>query len=216
MKIKVLSKDNKNTKSLDLPQDVIKAVNHSIVSEYINHVRNAERFAIANTKDRSEVSGGGKKPWKQKGTGHARHGSNRSPLWVGGGVTFGPSNCRNFTSRHPKSFRKYARNAIFNYLAQNGKLAIISDNISGIKKTKDADILLTQYKLEGKIVLIVSEKELSDTIVFRNLSYIHIVTKSCQNVVDMISSDLVLFTAEGYKEYFSLDEIKKEKSETDN
>jgi len=216
MKINILSKDNSSKKTLDLPQDVVKAVNHRVVSEYINHVRNVERSAIANTKDRSEVSGGGKKPWKQKGTGRARHGSNRSPLWVGGGVTFGPSSCRNFKSNHPKSFKKYARNAVLNYLAVNGKLAVISEDLSTIKKTKDADRVLSEYKLEGKMVLIVSEKELADTISFRNLSYMHIVTKNCQNIVDMISSDIVLFTTEGYKEYFSKSDFTKEKIETDN
>lgn len=204
MKIKVLSKSD-SKKTLDLPKEVLKSTNLTVVSEYINYVRSASRMPIADTKDRSEVSGGGKKPWRQKGTGHARHGSSRSPLWVGGGVTFGPTNKRNFWLNYPKKFRQYARLAIFNYLAEKDQLSIIEDDLGAITKTKQAENLLSEYNIEGKITLIVSDSEMSNVLAFRNLPYLHIMTKTNQNMVALSSSDNVIFSQNGYKEYFSND-----------
>ncbi len=216
MNIKVLSKTNKDAKTVKLPEEVISAKNNSVISEYINFVRSAMRSPIANTKDRSEVSGGGKKPWRQKGTGRARHGSSRSPLWVGGGVTFGPSAERNFWLNHPKKFRKYARFAILNQFAENNNIVIIEDLLNNITKTKNAEALLEEMGIEGKISIIFSEEELGQAMAYRNLAYTTLMSKNHQNIVILASSDKVIFSQSGFKEYFDTSKIIKEQSETNN
>ena len=208
MKIKVLSKSNKETGEVTLPKEVISATNVSVISEYINFVRAASRAPIANTKDRSEVSGGGKKPWRQKGTGRARHGSSRSPLWVGGGVTFGPGSERNFWLNYPKKFKIYARYAIFNIFANAKKIMVVEQIVEGIDKTKKAEELLKAFEIEGKIAIILSDKELSESIAFRNLPYVKLMSKTLQKIVYLASSDYILFSKAGFEEYFAAGEAK--------
>ena len=98
VKVAVYNTEGKKVSDQELP-DRLFAVepNHDMIHQVIVAQQNNHRRVLAHTKDRSEVRGGGKKPWRQKGTGRARHGSIRSPLWKGGGVTFGPRNDRNFS-----------------------------------------------------------------------------------------------------------------------
>lgn len=208
MKVKILSKSDSKQKELALPQEVVLATNHKVISEYINFVRAAARTAVANTKDRSEVSGGGKKPWRQKGTGHARHGSSRSPLWVGGGVTFGPGSERNFWLNYPKKARNYGRCAILNIAANANKIVAIEQPTKGIEKTRDAESLLRDYNLEGKISLILSDQELKEARAYRNLPYVILMSKSQQNMVQLASSDMIVYSLDGFNEYFSQKENK--------
>ncbi len=210
MNIKVLSKSDKSTKEVKLPESVLSATNNSVISEYINFVRSAMRSPIADTKDRSEVSGGGKKPWRQKGTGHARHGSSRSPLWVGGGVTFGPTSERNFWLNHPKKFRRYARYAILNTFAAADNIIIIEDLVKDINKTKEAEALLQNFNIEGKLSIILSEEELGQSVAYRNLSYATLMSKNHQNIAILASSDKVIFSQDGFKEYFDSNKDIKE------
>ena len=96
----IFDKAGKSVGKIDLPIEVFGLdSNDSLVHQVYIAKRANQRRTYAHTKDRSEVRGGGKKPWRQKGTGRARHGSNRSPIWVGGGVTFGPTNERNFSKK---------------------------------------------------------------------------------------------------------------------
>lgn len=202
MKIKVLSKSKSDQATKTLPEQVTQATNSAIISEYINFVRAASRAPIANTKDRRDVSGGGKKPWRQKGTGRARHGSSRSPLWIGGGVTFGPTSDRTFWLNYPKKFKQYARNAILNIFAQAKKITVSDDLLDGIKKTKEAEALLSSYNLEGKISIILSEQELSESLAYRNLPYVKLMSKNHQDIVHLASSDEIIFSSKGFDEYF--------------
>lgn len=206
MKIKVLSKSNKASTEMELPAEVLNAKNTEVISQYINFVRAASRAPIANTKDRSEVSGGGKKPWRQKGTGRARHGSSRSPIWVGGGVTFGPGSERNFWLNYPKKFKQYARYAIFNIFAENKKIIIVDELIGDIKKTKEAEELLRSFEIEGKISVVLTEQELSESIAYRNLPYVKLMSKNHQDIVHLASSDYILFSSRGFDEYFAVKE----------
>ncbi len=210
MKVQILSKSNEELEKASLPDAVIKADNNTVISEYINFVRSAMRAPIANTKDRSEVSGGGKKPWRQKGTGRARHGSSRSPIWIGGGVTFGPTNERNFWLNYPKKFRQYARFAIFNVFGKSNNIIVVKDLSKDISKTKDAENMLRSLEMEGKISIILSEAELSTALAFRNLSYVTLMSKTHQNITTLASSDKIVFSEAGFTEYFSENKKVKE------
>ena len=105
------------------------------------------RKVIAHTKDRSEVRGGGKKPWKQKHTGRARHGSIRSPIWVGGGVTFGPNNLRNFSLKLNKKVRRLAIRMGLSNQVREGHLVALDTLDAKLDKTKAALTLLRNLKL---------------------------------------------------------------------
>jgi large subunit ribosomal protein L4 len=120
IKIKVYNQNAEATGEMELSSKVFgMKVNNDLVHQAVVTQMANERQVIAHTKDRSEVRGGGRKPWRQKGTGRARHGSSRSPIWIGGGVTFGPRNDRNFKKRINKKMK------------QNALLMVLSDKAAG-------------------------------------------------------------------------------------
>lgn len=120
IKIKVYNQNAEAAGEMELSQKVFgMKVNNDLIHQAVVTQMANERQVIAHTKDRSDVRGGGKKPWRQKGTGRARHGSSRSPIWIGGGVTFGPRNDRNFKMRINKKMK------------QNAMLMVLSDRASG-------------------------------------------------------------------------------------
>lgn len=157
-KVTVYNEQGKKLKDLQLNAKIFgvkinpTAVHQAIVSAMANQRQN-----LAHAKDRSEVRGGGRKPWRQKGTGRARHGSSRSPIWIGGGVTFGPTKDRNFSQ---KINRKMKRQVLFMCLSdrarENDLLAIDKFDTFEYKTKKIAEIL-KNLKLDNS-VLIVNEK----------------------------------------------------------
>ncbi|MCC6198948.1 50S ribosomal protein L4 [Candidatus Nomurabacteria bacterium] len=117
--------------------------NNALVHQVINGMLANKRAGTAHTKDRGEVSGGGKKPWKQKGTGRARHGSSRSPVWVGGGVTHGPRSDKDYSQKINK---KMSTKALFTILSRkyaDGKVLFVESLVFGGPKTKDAAATLS-------------------------------------------------------------------------
>jgi len=120
IKIKVYNQNAEAIGEIELSPKVFgMKVNNDLVHQAVVTQMANERQVIAHTKDRSEVRGGGRKPWRQKGTGRARHGSSRSPIWIGGGVTFGPRNDRNFKKRINRKMK------------QNALLMVLSDKAAG-------------------------------------------------------------------------------------
>ncbi len=120
MKVKVYNLEGKEVKQVELNDAVFNVpVKSSVVHEVFVAQRNNAREPWADTKKRGEVRGGGKKPWQQKGTGRARHGSIRSPIWKGGGVTFGPLSIRNYTTKINKKTRRLATRMCLSDKAQN-------------------------------------------------------------------------------------------------
>jgi len=154
-KIQVFDQNLKKVKDLEINDSFFNLeVNDLLVSQVSDVLRSNLRKTISSTKTRSEVSGGGRKPWKQKGTGRARHGSNRSPIWVGGGITFGPNSERNF---HKKINKKQKQKAFFMLVAnklRNNALIVVSDINFSEPKTKDVlDILSkTDFKNSESVV----------------------------------------------------------------
>jgi len=142
MKYDIYTHAGKKSGSVDLSDVVFgQEKNHNLVHQVVTSMLANKRQVTAHTKDRSEVSGGGKKPWRQKGTGRARHGSSRSPIWVGGGVTFGPRNDRNYTKKINSKMRIAAL-----YTALSSKLAagrmVFVDSLGASDKTRDINQVL--------------------------------------------------------------------------
>lgn len=154
-KIQVFDQNLEKVKDLEISDSFFNLeVNDVLVSQVSDVLRSNLRKTISSTKTRSEVSGGGKKPWKQKGTARARHGSSRSPIWVGGGITFGPNSERNF---HKKINKKQKQKAFFMLIAnklRNNALVVISDINFSEPKTKGVLEMLskTDFKNSESVV----------------------------------------------------------------
>ncbi|MBQ8984390.1 50S ribosomal protein L4 [Candidatus Saccharibacteria bacterium] len=156
------------------------------------------RSSHAKTLKRGEVSGGGKKPWKQKGTGRARFGSTRNPIWRHGGVAFGRTGEENFTKKITRESKKVAiRQALS---LKNKEKAVIIANIKITGKTKDAAKSLKDLKLEGKNVLAVFPEKTAEIIrSMNNLANVKITRATYLNVFDIMNADAIVMTADAVK-----------------
>ncbi|MFH1547173.1 MAG: 50S ribosomal protein L4 [bacterium] len=164
MKVNTYTKTgNKSESQIELV-DSIWAVpmNKDLVAQVINVFLNNQRKHTATVKTRGDVRGGGKKPWKQKHTGRARHGSIRSPLWVGGGVTFGPTGYKK-TLKIPKKMRDLSLKCLLSDKVKNEDVLVINEiSTEKVVKTKDMQNLLKKLGIEGKKVLIAYEGDVKE------------------------------------------------------
>ena len=138
---------------LDLDDSLAEKGKEILALSLIRQSANA-RKPYAHTKTRAEVRGGGAKPWRQKGVGRARHGSRRSPIWVGGGRTFGPDNKRNFTKKMNKKERRFAMRKAFYHAIIDGRIALLKELDFDEPSTKRGLKLLDNIGLEGKILFV--------------------------------------------------------------
>ena len=171
-------------------------VHQGILHQSIRMYRAGEREGTASTKDRGHVRGGGKKPWKQKGTGQARHGSRRSPIWRGGGVTFGPS-YRDYSYSIPQQIRRQAVVETFKELASNGKLVVINELNLKAPKTKDLSDILETFKLKKPLIL-VEQKSQNLLLSSRNIQNASVKTFGEVNALDVASHHECLMTKSAY------------------
>ena len=144
------------------------------------------------TKTRAEVSGGGRKPWRQKGTGNARQGSIRSVQWVGGGIAFGPVP-RSYNKKQNRKERKLALKSAWSYKVKNNNLVVVDEIKLSTPKTKDMIKMLTNLKLDGEKLLVVV-KEYSENVILasRNLQNIMLLQANEVGVLDIVSAKKVL------------------------
>lgn len=167
-------------------------LHEAIVAQQAN-----SREAIAHTLTRGEVTGSSKKPWKQKGTGRARHGSTKSPIWVGGGITFGPRNERNFSLKINKSAKRKALAMILSEKVATDRFVAIDE--LGLKdgKTKELVEILKNLPISKKKTLIILPPEQKDVaIAAKNLKGIQTMPANTLNVVDLLKTDVVLISKE--------------------
>jgi len=154
----------------------------------------AARAGTQSTKTRSEVSGGGAKPFKQKGTGRSRQGTTRAPHWTGGGVALGPKP-RSYRQRTPKKMIRAALRSALSDRFAGGKVVVLQDGFGFTEaKTRQAVNLLTALGLEGKVLVVVSRDDESAVKAFRNLQGIQLVLNEELNAYDVLCNDWVLFT----------------------
>jgi large subunit ribosomal protein L4 len=169
--------------------------NPDLIYQVVRNQLFSRRQKTAHAKDRSEKRGGGKKPWRQKGTGRARHGSIRSPLWKGGGVTFGPRKEKNFEKKIPLQVRRKALLMVLSEKKAN-KLIVLTDNIKA-EKTKQMIDILENNKLKEKSVLIVLAKNDVKTVkAARNIPKTNIMSAKDLNALDLLQHEYVLMEKE--------------------
>ncbi|MBP5511765.1 50S ribosomal protein L4 [Candidatus Saccharibacteria bacterium] len=174
--------------------------NHELVKlAYDAYLANS-RSSHAKTLKRGEVSGGGKKPWKQKGTGRARFGSTRNPIWRHGGVAFGRTGEENFTKRLSKSAKKVAVCQALSMKNADKAIQMMAETAKFTGKTKDAAKVLVDMKLADKYVLVVVAEKTPELIrSFNNLPNVKLVRATYLNVFDIMNADAIVFNAEGMK-----------------
>ena len=151
MEASVYTQKGKEAKKISLSPSIFGLPwNADLVHQVVTSMMSTARNSIAHTKTRGEVSGGGKKPWKQKGTGRARHGSNRSPIWVGGGVTHGPRSDKNYDRKVNKKMKAKALYTILSAKFKKGQIIFIDSLSFKAPKTKEArDIMVSLSKVSG-------------------------------------------------------------------
>ncbi len=201
LKIKVYNQSAEAVKDLSLSDKVfsVKANNELLHQAVVAQLANA-RQVLAHTKDRSEVRGGGKKPWKQKGTGRARAGSSRSPLWIGGGVTFGPTKDRNFKKKINQKMKQKAICMALSDRVVNNSLVILDSLEFKEYKTKKFAAMLSN--LEKKVlntdrrdILVINEaKDEKARYSGRNLKGVKIINLENINLVDLLNYKNLLLT----------------------
>ena len=173
--------------------------NDQVVYEHINLFMANRRQGTHATKTRSDVSGGGRKPWRQKGTGNARQGSTRAPHWVGGGVVFGPSSDRNYTKKMNKKVRRLALKSALTYKA-NDKEVVVLENINAeTNKTKDMLKLLESLNLNGKLLIVTTELTENLILATRNIGSIKLVLANELNTYDVLYCDKLVITQDALK-----------------
>lgn len=174
-------------------------VQPGLVHEVYTLVSASMRQGGAHTKTRGEVRGGGKKPWKQKGTGRARHGSTRSPIWVGGGITFGPRNDRSYKSKINKQVRSLAMRMVFSNRAANDHIFVVSDwNTEG--KTQGFVELLTGLGVHGRSILVVTgEKDLTTYRAARNIARVDVLPANEVNIAEILEHQYLIVNEDAIK-----------------
>jgi large subunit ribosomal protein L4 len=190
----VLDRTGKKVSDRELPAEYFEAsVNVPLMHQVVVAGMAAIRRGTHSTKTRAEVSGGGRKPWRQKGTGRARHGSIRSPIWTGGGIAHGPKP-RDHSVRVNKKMKRAALRGALTDALQSGKLAVVDELSFEEPRTKDALGVLESLELQGRILMVLPEPEDLVERSFRNLPYVKITFARSLSVYDLIAADRVLFT----------------------
>ncbi|MDD5749224.1 MAG: 50S ribosomal protein L4 [Patescibacteria group bacterium] len=175
-------------------------VSPALIQEAVLAQQKNSRQILAHAKGRAEVRGGGAKPWRQKGTGRARHGSIRSPLWSGGGVTFGPTKERNFSVKINKKVKKKALAMVLSDKVANQKLVLVDAYNLPEARTKLLKQALDTLPLKGKKTLIVSQEAKENIVIAaKNLPKVKTINYASLNVVDLLSSEYLLINQEMLK-----------------
>ena len=199
-KISVKNLKGEAVKDITLADSVWKIeVNDNSMKKAIRLQLDASRQGTAKTKTRSEVSGGGRKPWKQKGTGRARQGSIRATQWRGGGIAFGVSP-RNYTFKINRKERVLALRSALTEKVNEKKLMIIDSLVLASAKTKDAVALIKNLKLEGKILFIAGEDAENLYLATRNLDNALVLFADEVNVYDVVNADYLVIDEASLKE----------------
>ena len=206
-KIALLNVKGEKIKDIKLSDEVFGIEpNNQTIYDSVVLKQASMRQGTHKVKTRSEVSGGGRKPWRQKGTGNARQGSIRAPHFVGGGVVFGPTTNRNYTKKQKRQERRLALKSALTHKANAKEIIVVENFIVDTPKTKDFMKLLETLKISGKSLIVV--KELTDNLILasRNLSDVKVIETHEINTYDVMNYTNLVMTEEAVK---MLEEVLK-------
>lgn len=182
-----------------LPKNVfaVEVPNHELLKLAYDAYLANNRMASATTKQRGEVRGGGKKPWRQKGTGRARFGSIRNPIWRGGGIVFGPRGNENYTKTLSKTSKRVAIRQALTLAAEASKILVKDVKTTG--KTKEVVKFLEDNKLERKTLIVVNEKTDQLIRATSNIQNVVLISSMYLNVFHILNADHIVITPEAVK-----------------
>jgi large subunit ribosomal protein L4 len=200
-KVALLNQAGQNVGEVELLDSVFGIEpNQQSLYDVVKAQRAAMRQGTHKTKTRTEVRGGGRKPWKQKGTGRARSGSTRSPIWVGGGVVFGPSP-RDYSIKVNRKVRRLALKSVLSLKVQDDKFKVL-DNLSLENvKTKDMVEVITSLNLKGKVAVVLSKVDVNVALSARNIPNVTVTTVDHISVYELMNYVNVVATVDAVKKY---------------
>lgn len=197
--VPVYNTDGKEVEKIKLDKDVFDGVvKKNVLHQAVLMYQANQRLGNAFTKTRGEVSGGGRKPWKQKGTGRARAGSIRSPIWRGGGVTFGPRE-QNYSYRLPKKIKQAAFKYSLNDKVNNEKIIVLDRLEIKEPKTKAFASILEKLKVNGKVLVMLEKIDSNVVRSSRNIPQISIKQVCTSNAYDLLVHEKIIITKAGLK-----------------
>lgn len=195
-KVKNWDGDDSSTASLELKVAKEETASHVVHRALVRQMNNSRQGTVS-TKTRAEVRGGGRKPWRQKGTGRARAGSSRSPLWRGGGVIFGPKP-RDFSVKMNRKERQLALRTAFYSRVED--LVVVADFAEQLSRPKTKDLLSAMSRWgvepESKVLLIVAERNENVYLSSRNIAKLRMISATNLNVFDILAADKIVATEE--------------------
>lgn len=201
-KVKVYNLDGKEVEQLDLDPKIFEIeANPALVHQVIEVQRANSRLKLAHTKTRGEVRGGGKKPWRQKGTGRARHGSIRSPLWIGGGITFGPRTEREFSKKINKKMRRKALFMVLSDKVKENNFVVVDNLTLPEIKTKKFYTILKKLPMKAvsSTLVVLNNKDENINKSARNIKKVKTILADSLNVYDILKYNFLLIDKEGVK-----------------
>jgi large subunit ribosomal protein L4 len=202
--VEVVDSKGKAVGKVELPAEIFDVqVNIPLMHQVVVAQLAAARQGTHDTKSRGEVRGGGRKPYKQKGTGRARQGSTRAPQFVGGGVVHGPTP-RNYEQRTPKKMKAAALRGALSDRARDGRVHIVSELVVGeTPSTKAVLALLATLSTRPKLLVVVEYEDVVAQLSLRNIASVHVVTTGQLNTYDVLVADDVVFTQEAFDSFTS-------------
>lgn len=195
-KLDMLNLNGEKVKGINLKDNIWNIEpNNNVLHDAIVLTLASRRQGTHKVKTRSEVSGGGRKPWRQKGTGNARQGSIRAPQWRGGGIVFGPTPDRNYTKKMNRKERRLALKSALTYKAREKELILVDNIKFETNKTKEMMLLLNKLDLVNeKILLVINELDENICLASRNIGNIKVVLPEEVNTYDVVNADKMLLT----------------------
>ena len=193
VEVPVVDASNAEVGKVSLPDPFTARVNDWVLFDQVVSQRATQRRGTASTKERGEVRGGGKKPWKQKGTGRARAGSSRSPIWRGGGTTFGPRP-RSYEYRLPKQARRTALVSALSQKARDGQVRVVEGIRFEEPKTKRMRELLGNLDVQGSVLVVIGDRDANVELSARNLPRVLVLPVHGLNVYDILRHETLLIS----------------------
>ncbi|MBC8291537.1 MAG: 50S ribosomal protein L4 [Proteobacteria bacterium] len=191
VEVPVVDSSNKEVSRLSLPRAFSSRVNDYLMFDQVLAQRASNRAGTAATKTRGKIRGGGAKPWKQKGTGRARAGSSRSPIWRGGGTIFGPQP-RSFGYRLPRKARRAALASALSQKARDGQVKVVDNFSFEAPCTKQMKELLNSLSVSGSVLVVLAEMDANVALSARNLRGVSVVLVDGVNVYDLLKHETLL------------------------
>jgi len=195
-KVALFKQDGSDAGEMELNESVFGIEpNTHVLHETVLMQRSSLRQGTHSVKNRSEVSGGGRKPWRQKGTGRARQGSIRSPQWVGGGVVFGPTP-RSYSYKLPKKVRRLALKSALSSKVKKDSIIVLENLSFDVPKTKEVVNMLQALKVDETALIVTADRNENVSRSANNLQNVHVISASQVNAYDLIKHDKLIITKE--------------------